>query len=163
MWVVGADLQKFTDMRREARCRGQPGGERHRAAESCSAAWRGRPLWCAAGWEGSSSPRRTAAHPSWRTTASSSAREAEKGRHMLDTSAEAPGPDAGLRGRRLDRPAGLRLLRTAPRTEKEYTLTQLRAIHSPDKALRKAAFEAELACSRASRGMACPQRRQRST
>ena len=156
MWVVGADLQKFTDMRREA-----DAGD----SQAVSAMGRLKKLFGSVAGEAALVRRWMgglvlteadyAAHPILADYRFFIGEEAEKGRHMLDTSAEellgrmqgcAGGAWTDLRGY-------LTSFAHAPMNGKEYTLTQLRGfIHSPDKALRKAAFEAELACSKSIEG-----------
>lgn len=109
MWVVGADLQKFTNMRREA-----DAGD----SQAVSAMGRLKKLFgSVAGeaalvrrWDGRARPHRGGLcrppHPGGLPLLHR--RGGGKGpAHAGYLRRGAPGPDAGLRGRRLDRPAGL--------------------------------------------------------
>ena len=159
MWVVGADLHKFTEMTKEA-----DAGD----ARAVSAMDRLKKVFGSiAGettvvrrWMGqltiSEEDRRN--YPILEDYRFYIAEEAEKGRHMMDTPAEALlAKMQGCAGSTwTDLRGYLTSFAHAPLNGKELTLTQLRGyIHHPDAALRKAAFEAELACSKTIEGGVC--------
>jgi len=159
MWVVGADLQKFTDMRREA-----DAGD----SQAVSAMGRLKTLFGSiAGetalvrrWMGEISIKEAdyAAYPILDSYRFYISEEAEKGRHMLETSAEALlARMQGCAGSAwTDLRGYLTAFAHAPMNGKELTLTQLRGfIHSQSRELRRAAFEAELECSRSIEGGMC--------
>ena len=159
MWTVGADLQKFTSMRQEAD-----------AADNgaANAMARLKKLFGSLAGEASLVKRWIAAleltgsdfavYPILDGYRFHLSEAAQAGRHLLSTGAEAilarMQPCAG--GAWTDLRGYLTSFAHAPLDGEERTLTQLRGLaHHPEQAVRRAAFEAELACSRSIEGGVC--------
>lgn len=159
MWVVGADLHKFTEMSREVNA-----GD----SQAVSAMERLKKLFGSVAGAVSLVRRWMsgltlteedyAAHPILQDYRFYIHQESELGRHGLERPAEellaqmegcAGSTWSDLRGY-------LTAFAHAPLNGTEHTLTQLRGyIHDSDPALRKAAFEAELQCSKSIEGGVC--------
>ena len=159
MWVVGADLHKFTEMSKEADAGNTQAVSAMDRLKKVFGSIAGETTMVRR-WMGKMtlSEEDYRAYPILADYRFYIAEEAEKGRHMMDTSAEAL--LARMQGCAGSTWSDLRGYLTsfahAPLNGKELTLTQLRGyIHHPDASLRKAAFEAELACSKTIEGGVC--------
>ena len=159
MWIVGADLHKFAEMSKQA-----DAGD----VQAASAMDRLKKIFGSIAaettlvrrWMGDLkiSQEDEKAYPILADYHFYIQTEAENGRHMMDISAETLlARMAGCSGNTwADMRDYLTSFAHAPMNGKELTLTQLRGyIHHPDPAVRKAAFEAELVCSKGIEGGVC--------
>ena len=159
MWRIGADLQKFTEMRREADAGDSQAVDamgRLKAVFGSIAGetalvrrWMGELTLTGEDWT---------AYPILADYRFYIQEESEKGRHLLEAPAErllarmqgcAGSTWTDLRGY-------LTSFARAPMDGEQRTLTELRGLsRHPDRAVRKTAFEAELVCSRSIEGGMC--------